>query len=70
MTILAAKDNIALREPLSFILNNYGYNVIEAVNEEDEVVKYNEKTESVRLPFLDAVMPKKMEKRSIRRSVP
>lgn len=36
--------------------------MIEAVNKEDAVVKYNEKAESVKLMFLDAIMPEKMKK--------
>ncbi len=58
-TVLIAEDDAVLRELSSTILRNHGYHVIEAVDGEDVVVKFNENKGRVKLIIFDVIMPKK-----------
>lgn len=58
-TILLAEDDFAVRVLAKHLLVKYGYNVIEAVDGEDAVVKFHENKDSVQVLLLDVIMPKK-----------
>jgi signal transduction histidine kinase/CheY-like chemotaxis protein len=58
-TVLLAEDDFAARVLAKHLLSKYGYNVIEAVDGEDAVIKFHENKDSIRLLLLDVIMPKK-----------
>ncbi|OPY69359.1 MAG: Blue-light-activated protein [Syntrophorhabdaceae bacterium PtaU1.Bin034] len=57
--ILLAEDNEDVRHLIKEILTRFGYTVIEAVDGEDAVEKFNESKEKIDLLILDSVMPEK-----------
>ena len=57
-TILLAEDEVAVRRLFSTVLQRYGYTVIEAVNGEDAVRKFEENKNKINLLLFDIVMPK------------
>jgi len=57
--ILVAEDDMTIRQLTKTILGEFGYRVIEAVDGEDAVQKFRERTEDIKLVILDVVMPKK-----------
>jgi CheY-like chemotaxis protein len=63
-TILLAEDEHALRELSRCVLERHGYKVIEAVDGEDAIEKFNANSGSVDLLLLDVIMPKKTGKDS------
>jgi CheY-like chemotaxis protein len=58
-TILLAEDDPALRALIQTILREFGYTVIEAVDGEDAVDKFQEHRDRIQLLILDVIMPKK-----------
>ena len=58
-TILIAEDEEEVRNVIANTLREFGYNVIEAVDGEDALMKFIENKDSVQLLFFDIVMPKK-----------
>jgi PAS domain S-box-containing protein len=57
-TVLVAEDNEGVRTLLRTILTEYGYTIIEAVDGEDAVDKFN-RHKKIDLLIIDTVMPKK-----------
>jgi len=57
-TVLLAEDDRFVRMLTKHILTKYGYEVIEAVDGEDALVKFREHLESIQLLLLDVIMPK------------
>ncbi|HEX2966160.1 MAG TPA: response regulator, partial [Syntrophorhabdaceae bacterium] len=57
--VLLAEDDIGTRGIIKTLLQEYGYNVIEAVDGEDAVEKYHECSERISLLIVDVIMPKK-----------
>ncbi len=57
-TILIAEDNEGVRNLMRTILARYGYTIIEAVDGEDAINKFNEHR-NIDLMIIDSVMPKK-----------
>jgi PAS domain S-box-containing protein len=58
-TILLAEDSVTIRELISSVLAEYGYNVIVAEDGEDAVNKFIENEDHIRLVLFDVIMPKK-----------
>ncbi len=58
-TILIAEDDSMLRELMSSVLAEFGYNVITAEDGEDAVIKFIENKDTIQFLILDAIMPKK-----------
>lgn len=58
-TILLAEDEPAVREVNKSILEEFGYTIIEAVDGEDAVSKFRERSAGIDLLLLDLIMPKK-----------
>lgn len=58
-TILLAEDNEALRETMVMILQEFGYDVITAVDGDDAVKKFQEHKDGLQLLLFDLIMPKK-----------
>ncbi|OGW12229.1 MAG: hypothetical protein A2W77_09810 [Nitrospinae bacterium RIFCSPLOWO2_12_39_16] len=61
-TLLFVEDNSIVRETTRVILEEYGYKVIEAVDGEDAVQKFNENKDNIKLIISDMIMPKKSGK--------
>lgn len=61
-TILVAEDDTGARNFLARVLQGSGYNVIEAIDGDDAVAKYNTHLDSIDLVILDVIMPKKSGK--------
>jgi len=61
-TILVAEDEADVREVIKNVLEEFGYKVIVAVDGSDAVEKFIKNKDSVKLVFLDVVMPKKSGK--------
>ncbi len=57
--ILLAEDDIGTRGIMKTLLQEYGYNVIEAVDGDDAVEKYQESSKQISLLIVDVIMPKK-----------
>lgn len=57
--ILLAEDDTAARNLARQMLESYGYTVIEAVDGDDAVAKFNAYADQVNLVVLDVIMPKK-----------
>jgi CheY-like chemotaxis protein len=58
-TILVAEDNQILRQLTGEVLQEYGYAVIEAVDGEEALRKFEQHRERISLVILDIIMPKK-----------
>lgn len=58
-TILIAEDDSALRTLSQSVLSHYGYKVIDAVDGEDAVLKFDKDKDSIKLIILDGIMPNK-----------
>lgn len=58
-TILLAEDEAEVREVTKKILEEFGYNVIEAVNGEEAAAMFAEHKDSIGLVILDVIMPRK-----------
>jgi PAS domain S-box-containing protein len=61
-TILVAEDNEDVRKLERKVLEGFGYTVIEAVDGEDAINKFEENKERIQLALLDVIMPKKSGK--------
>jgi PAS domain S-box-containing protein len=57
--ILLAEDDIQVRALIKEVLREYGYTVIEAIDGEDAVIKYNISHKDIALVIVDVIMPKK-----------
>jgi CheY-like chemotaxis protein len=57
-TILLAEDNADVRGFMVHALVDYGYQVIEALNGEDALMKYRANSDRIQLLMLDVVMPR------------
>ncbi|MDY6863927.1 MAG: ATP-binding protein [Thermodesulfobacteriota bacterium] len=58
-TVLVAEDDEDIRTLSKIILEQNGYNVIEAIDGEDAVSKFIKNKEKIQLLILDVIMPKK-----------
>jgi two-component system cell cycle sensor histidine kinase/response regulator CckA len=58
-TVLLAEDDGAVRQLTNNVLEDFGYQVIEAVDGEDAIKKFLENRDRIQLLVLDIVMPKK-----------
>jgi PAS domain S-box-containing protein len=58
-TILVGEDEEDIRNFIREVLEGYGYRIIEAIDGEDVIRKFNENKNDVRLLLLDVIMPKK-----------
>jgi PAS domain S-box-containing protein len=58
-TILLAEDNMIVRNMVQSLLDNFGYDVIVAVDGEDAVNIFRENSNRIHLLLFDVVMPKK-----------
>jgi two-component system cell cycle sensor histidine kinase/response regulator CckA len=58
-TVLLAEDDSSVRKLTKSVLEDFGYTVIEAVDGEDAVRKFNENRDTASLLVLDIIMPKK-----------
>ncbi|MEK7829043.1 MAG: ATP-binding protein, partial [Deltaproteobacteria bacterium] len=57
-TILLAEDDPDTRRTIKAVLEEYNYNVIEAVDGSDAINKFMEKKDEISLLILDTIMPK------------
>jgi PAS domain S-box-containing protein len=57
-TILIAEDNARVREVVRELLEEYGYNVIEAVDGRDAMAKFLDCREGIDLIIMDVIMPR------------
>ncbi len=57
-TVLVAEDDENLRKLSRIVLTEYGYTVIEAVDGEDAVKKFEENKDRIQLLLFDLIMPK------------
>ena len=57
-TILIAEDYDSIRHIMKIVLSKYGYTIIEAVDGEDAVIKF-QNFRDIKLAIIDSVMPKK-----------
>jgi DNA-binding response OmpR family regulator len=58
-TVLVAEDDTVVRKFIKYILEEYGYKVIEAADGEDALNKFMENKDNIQLLLLDVIMPKK-----------
>jgi polar amino acid transport system substrate-binding protein len=58
-TVLVAEDDASLRELVSLVLTNFGYEVILAVDGMDAVGKFKTNSEKIAMIIMDMVMPGK-----------
>ena len=58
-TILLVEDDQALRKLAVTLLEKYGYTVIEAIDGDDALARFNERKEGIALLITDVVMPKR-----------
>jgi PAS domain S-box-containing protein len=58
-TILVGEDEEDIRSFIREVLEGYGYKIIEAVDGEDVIQKFNENKNDVQLLILDIIMPRK-----------
>jgi len=61
-TILVTEDNEEVRTLTTHVLQEFGYTVIEAVDGEDAIKKFEENKDRIDLAILDIIMPKKSGK--------
>jgi PAS domain S-box-containing protein len=57
-TILIAEDSKEVRRIMRYVLTEYGYTIVEAIDGEDAIEKFKEQG-NIHLLILDSVMPKK-----------
>ncbi|NCO83998.1 MAG: hypothetical protein COZ31_01695 [Nitrospirae bacterium CG_4_10_14_3_um_filter_44_29] len=57
-TVLVAEDEGDVRKIVKEVLEEYGYNVIEAVDGEDAINKFMDNKDRIGVVFLDMIMPK------------
>jgi signal transduction histidine kinase/DNA-binding response OmpR family regulator len=60
--ILVADDNNEVRALITHVLQEYGYTVIEAIDGEDTIRKFEENKDRIKLAIIDIIMPKKSGK--------
>lgn len=58
-TILLAEDEMRVRDLTKNLLEGYGYKVIEAVDGEDAIEKFNKNRDRIQFLITDVVMPKR-----------
>ena len=58
-TILVAEDDPSVRKLVTHVLSSYGYEVIDAVDGEDAVIKFRNNRDRIQLLLLDVIMPRK-----------
>jgi PAS domain S-box-containing protein len=58
-TVLLADDNDSVRKSIREILENFGYNVIEATDGEEAIQEYSVHSHRIDILILDVIMPKK-----------
>jgi two-component system cell cycle sensor histidine kinase/response regulator CckA len=58
-TVLIAEDDVGVRVSIKETLKGFGYKVIEAVDGEDAIEKFNKNKDRVQLILLDVIMPRK-----------
>jgi PAS domain S-box-containing protein len=58
-TILFAEDDEQSREISKEVLESYGYKIIEAINGDDALIKFEMYRKKIKLIILDSIMPKK-----------
>lgn len=58
-TILLAEDDENVRNIAQLLLDNFGYEVISAIDGEDAVLKFRENRGRIKLLLFDVQMPKK-----------
>jgi PAS domain S-box-containing protein len=58
-TVLLAEDNADIRELIKIVLEDCGYDVIDAVDGNDAIEKFMQNKEKIRLLLLDVIMPGK-----------
>ena len=58
-TILLAEDDLDIRRMIGFILTEFGYRVVDAVDGEDALEKFTSHGREIDLLILDVIMPKK-----------
>ncbi|MRR54930.1 MAG: PAS domain-containing sensor histidine kinase [Deltaproteobacteria bacterium] len=58
-TLLVAEDDPDVRSFIRTVLEEFGYNVIEAVDGMDAVEKYRKNSDSIKAAIFDIIMPKK-----------
>ncbi|MEW6600838.1 MAG: ATP-binding protein, partial [Nitrospirota bacterium] len=56
-TVLVAEDETEVRNSTKYILESFGYKVIEAVDGEDAVKKFIDNRDNIDLLFFDVIMP-------------
>ncbi|MBF0501247.1 MAG: PAS domain S-box protein [Candidatus Riflebacteria bacterium] len=61
-TVLVAEDDAAIRGLSKTVLNQYGYNVIEAADGEDAIQQFIMHKDDIKLVILDGIMPNKSGK--------
>ena len=59
LKILIAEDDASVRKLATEVLQRSGYTVIEAMNGEDAMIKFEEHQDHVDIVLLDVIMPKK-----------
>jgi PAS domain S-box-containing protein len=72
-TVIVAEDDTLVREFIKKVLEEFGYEVIEAEDGEDALKVFNENKDRIQLLILDVVMPKKNGKEvydEIRKLIP
>jgi PAS domain S-box-containing protein len=72
-TVLLAEDEFIVRKLTKQVLEEFGYKVIEAVDGEDAVLKFDENKDNIDLLIFDIIMPKMSGKEAydkIRRTTP
>ena len=57
-TVLVAEDEGEVRKLVKEILEEFGYQVIEAVDGEDAINKFMDNKDRIEVVFLDMIMPK------------
>jgi PAS domain S-box-containing protein len=57
-TVLLAEDEFIVRKLTKQVLEEFGYKVIEAIDGEDAVLKFNENKDNIDLLIFDIIMPK------------
>ncbi len=57
-TVLVAEDEEVVRKLVKEILEEFGYQVIEAVDGEDAINKFMDNKDRIEVVFLDMIMPK------------
>jgi two-component system NtrC family sensor kinase len=58
-TVLIAEDEASILSVVSYVLKQFGYQVIEAVDGEEAVEKFRENADAISLVIMDTIMPRK-----------